>query len=190
VSGDPAPAGKYRVEQRLVDVVGNVLDDGTVVDLSRQALVWRSARITLPGRGYRMTLTARAGTVAPVRSRFSNGVLLSSGRGAAGVQYLFTIPSADAYRSVTFQVHGRSPNGRKAVISIWNPALDGYRQAGSFDAAKRAGPAQTWYDTKASADSHREARSVRASVIVVNAGARVDFDVAAVRLICECGVLQ
>ena len=115
---------------------------------------------------------------------------ISSGHSWVALSYAFSIPSATVYGSVSFKVIGRSPNGRKAIIGIWNPAYGSYQYVDNYDAAKLAGPGYATYTTTAALSTHRGSGYVRGLVYAAYANGVVTFDVAKVSVSYRYAILK
>ena len=103
------------------------------------------------------------------------------------------IPSAAAYQTLAFAVHGRSPNGHKAVIAIWNPDLGGYKTTDSFDAVRPAGPSAAWWTSSTDMTGRVRDGTVRAVVMVakgLGGGGSSVFDIKDVRITYRTGVMK
>lgn len=189
-TGKLRAAGKYRIVQTLVDAGNNQLAATSYVSLSHKKLFWRTGSKTLTGSQFTLKGDPGDGSVSTSKSSYSRGARLSSGHAWVAVSYSFRVPSATVYGNVKFKVLGRSPNGSRAVIGIWNPGLGSYYGVGSYDAAKLVGPGYKWYSTTAPLSSHRGSGKVRAMVYVENAGGGWVFDVAKVRVTYRYAVLK
>jgi hypothetical protein len=159
-------------------------------NLSLKKLEWKTVTKTQDGDDYVIQGTGGGGSVRQGSSSYARGVRISSGSGWAGVGWAFASPSATAYKNVKFEVLGRSPNGRHAVIAIWAPAGGSYRNLDNYDAAAVIGPSYRWYSTKAGLASHRGGGKIRTTAVVTNEGSVNTFDIAKVRVTYTYGVLK
>jgi hypothetical protein len=189
-SGTALAAAKYRVVQRLKDVLGNTLTSTSYTTLSKKRLYTLSTSFTRYGSQFAYYGDPGTGYVSPSRSSYYRGVRLSSGSSWAAVGYSFALPSAVTYKSVSFKVLGRSPNGRKAWIAIWNPSLGSYLDVNAYDVARRAGPGYAWYGTSTSLATHQKSGRARAILLVAYEAGTVVFDAAKVRLSITYTVLK
>ncbi len=189
-SGTLVAAGKYRVVQTIVDTGGNTLTTTAYANLSKKKLYWTTVTKTQYGSQYVVYGDPGDGWVRKGSSSYTKGVRISSGHAWAAVSYAFGVPTAVAYRNVTFKVLGRSPNGRRADIAIWAPARGSYLNVDSYDAVKVIGPSYRWYSTTASLTSHRGGGKVRAVVFVGYNGSVSNFDIAKVAVTYTYGVLK
>ena len=115
---------------------------------------------------------------------------LSSGTSWVAVSYAFTMPSATVYRTISFKVLGRSTNGTKASIGIWNPGWGGYAYVSSYSQMKAAGPAYGWYTTSGPGSALHSGRTARAVVLAEHGPGGKVFDISKVRLVVSYGVLR
>jgi hypothetical protein len=189
-TGTLRAAGKYRIVQTLVDTGGNQLSATLYVTLSHKKLYWTTTTKSLNGEQFTLKGDPGDGSVSTAKSAYSRGVRLSSGHAWVAVSYSFGVPSATAYGNVKFKVLGRSPNGRGALIAIWNPSLGSYLDANDYDAAKLVGPGYAWYSTTAPLSSHKGGGRVRAMVYVEYSGGGRVFDVAKVAVTYRYAVLK
>lgn len=189
-AGTLLAAGQYRVVQTLVDTGANVLSVTRYVTLSHKKLYWVTATKTLRGNQFALKGDPGDGSVSTALSRYAGGVRLSSGHVWVAASYAFGVPSAPAYRNVTFKVLGRSPNGRRALMAIWNPALGSYLNVSAYDRAKLTGTSYAWYWTSGSIAQHRGGGKIRALVLAQYASGVVQFDIARVAATFQFGVLR
>jgi hypothetical protein len=94
------------------------------------------------------------------------------------------------YRTFSFKVLGRSPNGTKAIIGIWRPSLGSYTFVYNYVAAKAIGPGYAWYSTSGAGSVLHSGRTARAMVFVEYGPGGKIFDVAKVSLVVRYAVLQ
>ena len=189
-SGTMVAAGKYRIVQTVVDAGSNTLTSTLYANLSLKKLVWKTVTKTQDGDDYVIKGTGGSGWVRQGSSSYARGVRISSGSSWAGVGYAFPSPSGAVYKNVKFQVLGRSPNSRRAVIAIWAPAFGGYRNLDNYDYAALIGPSYKWWSTTAPLKSHRGGGKIRTTVAVGNDGSVNTFDIAKVRVTYTYGVLK
>ena len=188
-AGTRVAAAKYKVVQTLQDQLGNKLVAVAYTTVSWKRLYTLSGGKTLYGAQYLFHGDPGNGSIS-TRSAFYRGIKLSSGADWVGVGYKFSLPAATVYKSVTFKVLGKSPNGRKAWEAIWNPSTGSYLIVESYDLAKQIGPSYKWWSTSGSLASHQRSRVARAVVLAINDGSSVTFDVAKVRISYTYGVLR
>lgn len=189
-AGTRLAAGKYKVVQRLVDVLGNVLVSTSYTNISNKRLTTVTRSITKYGAQFAYYGDPGNGYVSTSRSSYYRGVRLSSGTSWAATGYTFALPSAISYKTVWFKVLGRSLGSRKAYIAIWNPSLGSYLDLAAYDATQRAGTAYGWYSTHTSLATHQKSSRARAVLLVVYEGGAATFDAARVRLTISYVVLQ
>lgn len=186
-------AGKYRVHVRFKDGGEGPKIVSRTVTVSRHRVRWRSKSVTLKGRAYVARGKSRNGSVSRSASRYLGGVRLASGKGSASVAYAFPVARADVYGKLTLAVRGRSTNGHKGLIAIWNPNAGSHRDASSYDAARLVGPGDKWWKTSVPADDDRvRDRKVRALVGVAKGMGKngpAIFDIRSVRLTYQLGTL-
>lgn len=183
-------AGRYRVVQTLTDRGSNQVISTAFATLSMKKLFWRTVTTTLRGSAYSLYLDTGNGYVSSARSSYAGGVKIASGTAAAGVQYRFRILKGTVYRSISFKVLGRSPNGRKAYVAIWNPELGSYGFVESFDVIKQVGPGYRWWSTVAPLSQRIKGGYARAVVIAEYGPGNVVFDISKVRVTYRYGVLR
>jgi hypothetical protein len=189
-SGILVAAGKYRVIQTLVDTGMNTLTATAYTTISLKRLYWSTGSKTLYGSQFVIHGDPGDGSISASSSSYYRGVRISSGHSWVALSYAFSVPSATVYANVTYKVLGRSPNGRKAIIGIWNPAWGSYAYVESYDAAKLIGPTYAWYGTAAALSNHRGSGYVRGLVFVGYAGGVVTFDVAKVSVTYRYALLK
>ena len=188
-AGTRVAAGKYKVVQTLQDQLGNRLVAVAYTNVSWKRLYTYSGTKTLYGAQYSYHGDPGNGSIS-TRSAFYRGVKVTSGSSWAAVGYTFALPSATVYKSVSFKVLGKSPNGRQAWEAVWNPAWGSYLDVAAYDLAKPIGPSYKWWTTGGSLAAHQKSRVVRAIVISIYNGASVAFDVAKVQLVYTDGILK
>jgi hypothetical protein len=191
--GGLAPVGAYDVTAALVAPVGNRRVVERQVRLSHHWVEWTKRSVTLPGRAFSLYGISKNATVSLAGSAWSDGVRLTSGRGAAAVVYAFNVRSASIYGSMSFQVRGRSRNGHKALIAIWNPSLGSARDLSHYDAARKIGPGYQRWATSTQGQGRVKVGIARGAVMVWRGlggtGSSV-FDIQSVSLIYRTGVLR
>jgi hypothetical protein len=183
-------AGKYRVTQTLVDTGKNTLTATAYTTISLKRLYWSTGSKSLYGTQFSIHGDPGDGTISASSSSYYHGARISSGHSWVALSYAFSIPSATVYGNVSFKVLGRSPNGRKAIIGVWNPAYGSYQYVDNYDAAKLVGPGYATYATSAALLTHRGAGYVRGLVFVEYAGGIVTFDVAKVSVSYRYAILK
>jgi hypothetical protein len=188
-AGTRVAAGKYKVVQTLQDQLGNRLAKVSYTVVSWKRLYTYSGTKTLYGAQYSYYGDPGNGSLS-TRSAYYRGLKLSSGSSWVGAGYRFSLPSATVYKSMTIKVLGRSPNGRQAWVAVWNPSWGSYLSTSSYDLAKAIGPSYRWWSTSGSLATHQRSRVVRATVMAINLGAAVTFDIGKVRLVYTYGVLR
>jgi hypothetical protein len=189
-SGTLQAAGKYRITQTLVDAGQNILTATAYTTISLKKLYWHTGSKTLFGSQYSIHGDPGDGTISTSRSSYYRGVRITSGHSWIALSYPFSVPSATVYGNVSFKVLGRSPNGRKAVIGIWNPSYGSYIYVDDYDAAKLVGPSYAWYSTTAPLSSHRGSGYVRGLVYIEYSSGSVTFDVAKVSVSYRYAILN
>jgi len=189
-TGTVLAAGQYRVVQTLVDAGANVLNVTRYLTLSHKKLYWTTATRTLRGNQFALKGDPGDGSVSTALSSYVGGVRLSSGHVWVAVSYAFTVPTATAYRNVTFKVLGRSLNGRRAVMAIWNPDLGSYLNVNAYDRAKLTNVAYGWSWTSGSIAQHRAGARTRALVLAQYSSGAVRFDVRGVAATFQYAVLR
>jgi hypothetical protein len=188
-AGTRVAATKYKVVQTLRDQLGNTLVSVAYTTVSWKRLYILSGSKTLYGGQYSFRGDPGNGSIS-TRSAYYRGIKVASGSSWAGVGYRFSLPSATVYKSISFKVLGRSPNGRKAWEAVWNPSYGSYLNVASYDLAKRIGPSYAWWTTSGSLASHQRSQVARAIVMSINEGSAVTFDIAKVRISYTYGVLR
>lgn len=189
-AGKLVKAGRYRVVQTLTDSGSNQMVSTAFATLSLKKVVWKTVSTTVRGSAYSLVLDTGNGYVSKARSSYAGGVKVASGTAAAGVQYRFRIVKGTIYKNISFKVLGRSPNGRKAFIAIWDPDLGSYLYVDSFDAVRQAGPGYRWWSTSAPLTNRVRGGYARAVVIVAYSSGKVIFDISKVRVTYKIGVLR
>ncbi|MEA2026182.1 MAG: hypothetical protein U9O18_05785, partial [Chloroflexota bacterium] len=193
IGGALAPAGAYDIETTLTENKWTEQTFTKQVAVSRRWVQWRTKSVTLPGKAFALSGKSKDAYISKTRSRWSSGVRIGSGKGAAMVVYALPVAKAQAYGSMTFSVLGRSPNRHKAVGAVWNPKLGGYRNGGNYDAAVEFGPGYKWWKTTAGADGRVRNGKIRAAVMVWKGLGRTGpavFDIRKVKLTYKVGSLQ
>ena len=188
-AGARVPATKYKVVQTLQDQLGNKLVAVAYTTISWKRLYTLSGSKTLYGAQYSFHGDPGNGTIS-TRSAFYRGIKIKSGASWVGLGYKFSLPAATVYKSVTFKVLGKSPNGDKAWEAVWNPSYGSYLIVESYDLAKQIGPSYKWWSTSGNLASHQRSRVARAIVMAINDGSSVTFDVSKVRIVYTYGVLR
>ncbi|OGO54264.1 MAG: hypothetical protein A2V85_17310 [Chloroflexi bacterium RBG_16_72_14] len=181
-AGNLVAEGGYRVVQTVTDGTGNVVTSTLGVTLSKRTVTWKTTTLSKLAAKY-TSYGIDTGVVSKARSRFSGGVYLAAGGGWAATAYAFSLPGALQYKTVKFKVRGRSRNGLKAWIGIWNPSLGSSLDLGAYDTWKRAGTAYDTYATSGAGSSHVKSGVARGTLLVEvePAGAPI-FDAAKVYL--------
>lgn len=181
-SGAVLPEGSYRVEQRLTDLSGNVRTVSRSVTVSRKRLVWTTSTITRKGSRYDGFADTGNGSISTSRSAYADGVRLSSGTRGVAVNYRFTLHSALAYgNAVTFEVHGRSPNGKRAFEGLWHPRPCSPVNLDCYD-TQAMGPGYAWWSIDGGPANISGGKAYGAVIVPYTGSSRI-FDVAAVRLV-------
>ncbi|HEX5825784.1 MAG TPA: hypothetical protein VFY18_15095 [Candidatus Limnocylindrales bacterium] len=189
-SGVLQPAGSYRIVQTLTDTAANRLAITTTAVISLKRLYWHTATITKYGGAYSIKGDPGNGYVSRTASGYYRGVKLSSGRSWVAISYPFTIPSATVYKTVTFKVLGRSPNGTRATIAIWNPGWGSYQYVESYSQARLVGPGYRWWATSGPGSALHSGRTARAEVFLEYGPGGKVFDVAKVSLVVKYALLR
>ena len=190
--GELAAPGYYTLRIRATDAAGNHKNIQRQLVLSHDWVEWTTRTVTKDGKAFQLKGTTRDGVVQRPSPRYSNGVRLLSNSGSASVVYAFPVVAADAYRSMTFQVRGKSANGHKAVISIWNPDLGAYKYLGTYDAAVAIGPSYATWQTTADGAARVVNGTVRGAVSTwagLGKSGKSIFDVSNVTFVYESGTL-
>lgn len=163
------------------------------ITVSRDRVEWRTRSVTLGGAKYSLASKSRNATISKAASPYAGGVRLNSGKGVAAVSYALPVAGADVYGGMTFAVQGRSANGHKGLIAVWDPNAGGYRDVGNYDAAKLVGPGYKWWKTSVPSDGDRVRQGkVRALVLVAKGMGKsgpATFDVRKVKLTYQTGTL-
>jgi hypothetical protein len=189
-SGTLQAAGKYRIVQTLTDAAANRLVVNTYATISLKRLYYTTVTLPKAGDAYSLYADPGNGSISQGGSAYGRGVKLSSGRAGVAVGYSFTMPSATVYKSITFKVLGRSPNGTSATIAIWNPGWGAYRDVSSYSQSKSIGPGYKWYSTTGPGSVLHSGRTARTVVYVEYGPGTKVFDVAKVSLVVNYGVLR
>jgi hypothetical protein len=188
-AGTRVAAGKYKVVQTLQDQLGNKLTAVAYTNVSWKRLYTYSGSKTLYGAQYSYHGDPGNGSIS-TRSAYYRGIKVTSGSSWVAVGYTVSLPAATVYKSVSFKVLGKSPNGRQAWEAVWNPAWGSYLYVDSYDLAKAIGPSYKWWSTSGSLATHQRSRVARAIVLAVYNGASVTFDVSKVQFVYTYGVLR
>ncbi len=189
-TGTVVSAGTYRVSQVLRDGVGHTKTFTSYTTVSSKRLHWYTGSQTRYGSQY----SAAGATPYAFVDRHScdwYGCLNLYGNlfdEYAYARYMFTLPRAVRYKSLTFSVQGREhwPTVYigPATISLYNFAK------ASEDGVRNTGITYGWYSTSVAASGHvSSTRGVRAYVRAYgfNYG---DWDIARVRLTYVYAVLE
>jgi hypothetical protein len=163
------------------------------VGLSHDYVTWTQKRVTLDGSRIALWGWSKNAVISFPKSRYPRGVLLDSGRGSATVIYAFPVVQKPIYGKMSFTVYGRSANGHKAVVAVWNPALGGSKNLGHYDVAKPIGPGQKWWGVSFAGQDRAVKGKVRAAVSVwkdLGGAGRSVFDVKSARLDYAIGQLH
>lgn len=187
------PAGDYDVEQRIEDDIGNLKVVHRTITLSHDYVTWTQKRVTLDARRIASWGWSKNAFVSLAKSRYPRGVLLDSGRGSATVVYAFPVVEKPIYGQMRFTVYGRSANGHKAVVAVWNPALGGNKNLGHYDVAKPIGPRQKWWGVGFAGQGREVKGKVWAAVVVwkgLGGAGKSVFDVKSARLDYAIGQLH
>ena len=192
-AGALVPAGKYEAKVSFNDGGSAPKVVKKTITVSRDRVEWRTKAVSLSGAKYSLASKSRNATISKAASGYPGGVRLNSGKGVAAVSFALPVASADVYGRMTFAVRGRSTNGHKGLIAIWNPNAGGYRDAGNYDAAKLVGPGYKWWKTSVPSDDDRVRRGkVRALVLVAKGMGKsgpATFDIRKVKLTYKVGTL-
>ena len=189
-AGTLQPAGKYRVVQTLTDSASNHLTVTAYTTISLKRLYFHSVTIAKNGDQYSIYGDPGNGSVSQSASSYARGVRLASGSSWVAVSYAFTMPSATVYRTISFKVLGRSTNGTKSSIGIWNPGWGSYAYVSSYSQAKAVGPGYGWYTTSGPGSALHSGRTARAVVFAEYGPGGKVFDVSKVSLVVSYGVLR
>ena len=135
-AGTRVLGGSYLVRHRYVDVFGNTSSHDVPVTVSSKRLYFTTTSKTL--YGYKTYDRGAWGSKASTRVS-GTSLILKSGSGHANAMYRFSLVTATVYKSVRFEVLGKSANGRKVDMWTWNAAN------GDWDAFRRIGPGYAWW---------------------------------------------
>ena len=188
-----APYGLYDVAVTLTEDQWNEQTFRHEVKLKRQWVKWTKRTKTLTGAAYGLWGRSGTATISKAKSAYARGVRLGSGNGVAVVEYAFPVAKSDIYGWMTFRVRGRSPNGHKAAVALWNPKRGGYRDLANFDAAREIGPKYQWWKTSSDGSFRVKKGKARAAVLVWKGLGRkgpAAFDIKQVQLVYKTGKLM
>jgi hypothetical protein len=109
-AGTAQAAGKYKVVQTVTDMWGNKLSATSYTTVSWKRLYTYTWSKTKDAAAYSSSGKSGTGSISKTASSYTGGVRLSTGSkaGPAGVGYSFTVPAATIYKTVSFQILGRS----------------------------------------------------------------------------------
>jgi len=180
--GTIVAAGTYLLRHRYTDVFGNTATHDVPVTVSAKRLTWLTTTAVLNGsRFYDRYWSDGNGRAAAS----GTSLVLKSSTGSAYAVYRFTLGSAIAYRSVRFEVVGKSTTGRKATLSIWDTDMGGWSWA------TRIGPAYgTWRLPTVTAGNHVYGRYAYGKVEVRNTSGAVNWVISKARLTYTYAVLR
>jgi hypothetical protein len=194
--GTALPAGVYTITQTLTDPYGSHPRAVTTskVTLSLRKISWSTVTVTArPGpRCFQFT----SGDGVGAYSCGTAGALSLTGSAGhwPGVGYQFTLPSANAYRSIRVEVLGASSGARPTVgLHVWSLGSTwGQLYRPGWRRATISPTAKTWSGvTLASPSAYISGRSVR---VYVDSGGRLGgpftFSITGIRLIVSAGTLQ
>lgn len=187
-SGTAQPAGRYRVVQTLQDALGNTKSVTTYVTVSSRRVAWRTVTLSKSGRSATAGGAAGGGWFRLTASSYANGARIYSGSAYAALGYAFSVPSALAYRSFTWQVVGRSTNGRRAVIGLQDYRIGSGWYLENFAPLAPTGTAYGTHKIAVSPTGHRSGRTVHGTVAVIYSGGAAGFDIQAVKLVVTYAV--
>lgn len=189
--GSMAHPGEYDITAILTDADGNKARFTKRVTLSVDYWTWHTVTQVRDGKRFSYWGVGKNGLVSVSRSSYAKGVRLESGRGWATIIYQFPVKWAKWYGGMTFEVYGRSPNGHKGVMALWNPKLGGFRYLDHYDASRKIGPRAQWYKRRVNGDGRRQNGYARATVMVwkgLGGAGSATFDVEKVRLTYDYAV--
>jgi flagellar hook assembly protein FlgD len=194
--GHAVPAGTYRWQLRLTDAAGNVTRRSGHLTVSAKRLTAVTGYVTLPAGHYRDAGgTARCATARRSGSVFAGGLELvnrcpTNGFDLAFADYVFTLPHALRYRSVTFEVRGASQH-RPSELTAAFTRTDGSIEIPDY-ATVRSSRTQWHKVAGVPARGHVGARNrVRVSLLLDSFyRGRNDLDAAQVRLRVRMIVLR
>lgn len=181
-AGSIVAAGSYLLRHRYTDVFGNITAHDVPVTVSAKRLVWLTTTKTLNGS---QTYDRYHNKSKGASYLSGTTVVLKSSTGYAYATYRFTLNSAIAYRTVRFQVVGKSTTGRKATLEIWDTEMGGWSWR------TRIGPAYgTWKMPSVPGPSHTYGRYAYGKIEVRNSSGTVNWIVSKARLTYTYAVLQ
>jgi hypothetical protein len=194
-AGRLAKAGKYAVKVTLEDTLGNTGTVSQSIVLSHDWVEWKTKSMVRQGSQISLWGWTKKARISFRASRYSGGIQLDSRDGFAVVTYKFPTENAKEYLFgwMSFSVEGRSANGHKAIIAMWNPTLGGLRAIDNYDAERTIGPSFKWWNTGAPGEGRSKDRKVAAAVMVwkdLGKSGRSIFDIRRVRLVYEVGTMH
>ena len=187
------PGGQYDVTVSLVDAASDSKTVEKRITLKLDFVEWRRTMREVNGRDFPLVARSRNAIVSVPRSAYSKGVFMASKKGLAGVVYSFKVPKSSVYGDMTVKVKGRSPNGHKAGVGIWNPELGGFRSLLNYDGGRTVGPRFKWWETKVPGQGRVKNGKARVTVIVakgLGGKGNATFDIKKVKLILRVGTLK
>jgi hypothetical protein len=168
-AGKIVKAGKYRIVQTFTDSAGTHLAVTKYVTVSLKRLYWHAATLTKAATNADAKGTSGAGKI----TGYTDGHVVLRGvsnghAGWAGIAYQFTLPSADAYKSLKVGVRGMSTFIPPGSYGAWNFGRCQYSTSKTwpfscFDYLETVGFANAW-QMHAVAAKYRSGRHVRTVV--------------------------
>jgi hypothetical protein len=194
LDGEVMPAGSYDVIAKLGETSPNTKVVTKRIFVRHDYVTWAKKRVSRTGRQIWAWGRSRNALIGPTHG-WPTGVRLNSGKGFAAVLYSFPVAKSPSniYGWMSFQVLGKSPNKRKALIAIWNPKLGGALDLKNYDVAKKVGPQYRWWKTGVIGQKHKKNGKARAAVMVwkgLGGWGKSIFAVNRVRLIYKVGTLH
>lgn len=172
-TGSLRAAGKYKVVQVLTDAFGTQKTFTSYVNLSHRKIITKTAYITKLGSSVSAKGDDGTGSITISTSGGYARLTGKSPDGWVGVGYQFTLPTANVYKSIAFQVYDKGPaSAPPALIGLQDFADCPYTSTGGwsescFDHWKLVGNYTTqWFSAPGSVTYNRHGRTVRGMVSV------------------------
>jgi len=181
-AGATLAAGSYVITHTITDVFGNTVTHAFPVTLSAKRIYWTTTTRVINGSSFfARDWNASKGTATASGTSF----ILKSGKGWAYVVYRLKVVSSVGYKTVRFEVVGKSTNGRKAVASVWDTRDAQWTYATSI------GPAYgTWKTPSVAASTHLNGPYAYGMVRVTYSGGAVSWKIDKARLTYTYAVLK
>jgi len=169
-SGSVLAAGRYKIYQTLTDAAGTKATFTSLSDLSRKRIVEKTVYVTKDGDAVSAKADPGGGSIVISSSGGYAKLTAKYPDGRVAVGYQFTIPAADVYKSVAFQIYVKAPMSVPPNdMGMQNFTTCPYSSAwdeGCFDRWAGVGSGSTvWKSTSGSPTHNRHERTIRGFVV-------------------------